>query len=238
MSMAYGGLSRTYLLSVPTNYDASRAYPLVLAFHGNPSTASEMREEAPFDVASKDQAIVAYPQAADGTAWSLYKPLDQNPDMYFVQALITEIASKRSIDKSRVYGFGFSGGGFFVAQTACRLGGVFRAIASHSGGGPNEPENPAAPKHPNDCIQCAGGPVATLVIHGDADTAVVPTSGAYTAACAATTNGCGASPSASDGACQTYACTSAPVTYCPVAGLGHQLWSEGLTRAWDFFQKS
>jgi polyhydroxybutyrate depolymerase len=235
-TMLFGGLTRSYILAKPTSYAASKAYPLVFVFHGNPGTASDMRAANPFDVASRDQAVIVYPQGL-GYNWDLYSPLSTNNDMPWIQALVAEIATKVNIDTSRVFGHGFSGGAFFVAQMACRVAGVFKAISVHAGGGPEETQVSVG-RWPNGCVQCAGGPVPTLVVHGASDTTVVPESGAYTASCYATTNGCDTTLTTTTAPCQAYGCpTASPVELCMVPNLGHQVWSSGTDKAWRFFQR-
>jgi polyhydroxybutyrate depolymerase len=235
-SMLFGGLKRTYILAKPSNYTPTKAYPLVFVFHGNPGKASDMRASNPFDAASHDQAVIVYPQGL-GHNWDLYNPFATNNDMPWIQALATEIATKVNIDRARVFGHGFSGGAFFVAQMACRLGAFFEAISVHAGGGPEETQV-AVPRWPNGCVQCAGGPTPTLVVHGASDTTVVPQSGAYTASCYATTNGCGTKLTATTAPCEAYDCpTSSPVELCMVPSLGHQIWSAATDKAWRFFQR-
>jgi polyhydroxybutyrate depolymerase len=237
-TMSFNGATRKYILSVPLDYDASRAYPLVMEFHGNPGTADFMLDAFPFDGASKGDAIVVYPNAA-GSDWDLYNPTDQNPDMGYVKAVIDELASKYTIDKQRVLGFGWSGGAFFVNQLACRFPGLFRAIASHAGGAPDEPSVPNVEKHPNGYLKCAGGPIATFVVHGDKDNVVVPGSGEFAAMYWAYVNGCGEGRSdTTPSPCRKYdGCpASAPVHLCMIPGLGHPLWSEGQAASWGFFR--
>jgi polyhydroxybutyrate depolymerase len=235
-SMLFSGLTRTYILAKPSNYTPTKSYPLVFVFHGNPGTAPDMQASNPFDTASRDQAVIVYPQGLDNN-WDLYTPFATNNDMPWIQSLVSEIATKVNIDRSRVFGHGFSGGAFFVAQMACRVGGVFKAISVHAGGGPEETQV-AVSRWPNGCVQCAGGPVPTLVVHGSSDTTVVPQSGAYTAACYATTNGCDDNLTTTTEPCQAYGCPAAsPVELCMVPNLGHQMWSGGTDKAWRFFQR-
>ncbi len=169
----FGGQARKYNLSVPLDYDASKSYPLVLSFHGSPGTADGMLAVYPFDSASHQEAIIAYPNAL-GSDWDLGTATAQNPDLGFTKALVDELAGKLSIDKTRVYGFGWSGGGFFVNQVACRLRGLLRAMAVHAGGAPYADINPGGLKYPNGQPKCAAdqGPIATLVVHGDQDDTV------------------------------------------------------------------
>lgn len=234
-TMTFAGATRTYLLARPRGA-AGGALPLVLSFHGNPGAAERMANGLPFDSASKRAAVIAYPQALDGN-WDLYTPTERNKDMEWVRALVGEIATKASIDEARVFGFGYSGGGFFITQVACRFGGLFRAISVNAGGGPDEAQMGYA-KRANGCYVCPGGPIPTLVTHGDADTAVEPGSGEFTANCFAATNGCEMTRSPSSPApCQEHdACPAEqPVKFCLLPGLGHEPWAGAIDEAWSFF---
>lgn len=236
-TMEFDGKTRRYLLGLPKDYDGSKSYPLVLNFHGNPGTAEGELAYLPFQNVSKVNAVVAYPQGTDND-WDLYTPTESNADMNWIHALPGEIANKANIDPSRIFGFGFSGGGFFLAQFTCRFGDVFKAVSINSGGGPDEPQM-GYDKYDNGCYQCPGGPVATLVVHGDSDPVVDPGSGAFTQACFATFNQCGdATSDVTPSPCVQYDGCPAdkPVKWCLVPGLGHAAWNQALSESWSFFQ--
>lgn len=236
VTTTFGGKTRGYYLSVPSNYVATKKYPLVMMFHGNPSNATELLGVFPYEQASGQEAIIAYPDAIDGN-WDLSTPTDQNRDMRFIQALPAEIASTRSIDGARIYGFGFSGGAFFVNQLACRLSGIFKAVTSHSGGAPFESGNP--PKDAQGYLICPGGPMPFLIIHGDADVNVDPGGSAYAARHWAHVDGCQNTRTATTPApCETYlGCPAGrAVTYCSVPGLTHAPWTGAPATSWQFFK--
>ncbi len=120
---------------------------------------------------------------------------------------------------------------------ACRFAGFFRAIAVNSGGGPQE-DQMGYPKRPDGCFICPGGPIPTLVIHGDTDADVSSASGNFTANCFADTNGCKSTRTATTPApCQLHdECSSGkPVKWCLIPGMGHTLWSNAITEAWSLF---
>ncbi len=235
-TMSHGGRTRTYHLAIPTDYDANKSYPLVLSFHGNPGSGEGMAKGLPFDAVSGRAAVIAYPQASTSD-WDLYTPTDTNADMSFIAALPDEIKTKANIDKARVLGYGYSGGGFFLTQFTCRFGGIFKAISINAGGGPDEAQMGYG-QHANGCYQCPGGPVATIVTHGAADTEVDPGSGEFTHACYATFNGCSTSLSGTTPApCQQHDGCPAdkPVKWCLIPGQGHGPWADSMKEAWAFF---
>lgn len=236
-SFEHNGKTRHYILAKPKNMVANKSYPLVLSFHGNPGTADGMANGLPFDSVSKADAVIAYP-AADTNNWDLYTPTDTNADMSFVQALVDEIKEKKAdVDKARVFGFGYSGGAFFITQMACRFEGFFKAISVNAGGGPDEMQM-GFEKRDDGCYDCPGGPIATLVTHGGADTEVETASGEFTATCFAGTNGCSGNRSATTPSpCEQYdECPDdKPVKRCIIPNLGHGIWGQAMKEAWTFF---
>lgn len=244
LTMEFGGRSRRYILQTPKSYSASKTYPLVMIFHGSPGNPQTMAQTVPFDSASRGEAIIVYPQAANPAAaqnyfdWDLYTPTQNNVDMSWIVALIDTIQSQKNIDKKSVLAFGFSNGAFFTTQMACRFAGVFKAISVNSGGGPEEPQMNFE-KRDNGCYVCPGGPVATLVIHGQADDQVVPTSGAFTAQCFAATNGCSdTAGSVSPAPCEAYeGCPAkAPVRRCFIPNQKHTMWTSAMDQSWSFLR--
>lgn len=242
-SMAFRGETRTYLLAKPTNYDPQKSYPLVFSFHGNPSTETYQAALLPFDAASGRDAVIVYPRALAGTGgvydWDL-AITDDNPDMEWIIALVGELKKTLSLDPKRVFGFGYSGGAFFVTNMACRTSGFFKAISVNAGGAPFVGEGVDFPqKGANDCLICPGGPVATLVTHGQQDNEVGGHGGRENAMCAAATNECGDERSSSTPSpCETYdGCpTGREVKLCDLPNLGHGPWEKAVAESWAFFK--
>lgn len=234
-----GARSRTYVLVVPLAYDAARKYPLVVSLHGQPGNGTQFRAASPFEATSEDDAIVAYPDGIGGE-WDLVTPAANNVDVPFMEAMIAAIAAKVSIDPQKVFGTGYSNGAFFLSAIGCKKTGIFKGFALHAGGAPFDlPEN--APQFDADgFLVCpGGGPTPTIVFHGDGDGVVEPSSGDFAAKYWAHANGCQASRSASSPApcVQHDGCPGGrPVTYCPIPGLGHTVWSEGNKVSWAFFK--
>lgn len=235
-----GGVTRKYNLSVPLDYDAGKTYPLVLSFHGSPGTADLMLATYPFDAASRKEAIIAYPNAL-GSDWDLGSPTATNPDLLFTKALVGELAAKLNIDKARVFGVGWSGGGFFVNQVACRMSGLMRAMAVHAGGAPYAEINPGGLTYPNGQVKCAANqaPTATIVVHGDGDGTVEVGSGDYDARYWAYVNGCSDNRSPTQPApCVSHDTCPAltPVSFCKISGWGHGVSPNGFATSWAFFK--
>lgn len=233
-----GSDTREYVLAVPKTYDAARSYPLVLVFHGDGGTGAGIRAGYTFDAVSNDDAIVAYPSGLLQT-WDLYTPVETNRDVAFVAGLIGALKARLTIDTTRVFGTGFSNGSFFINQLACMKSGLLRAIASHAGGAPYEPDVHTA--FANGYFKCSDGEtgVAALVVHGTADNVVELSSGQFSAEYWRYVNGCSnASQATAPAPCVKYTgCpTDRPVVMCIVPDLGHGVWIQGPQTSWDFFR--
>lgn len=241
--LVVGGQSRAYTLAVPVDYDPGRRYPLVMSFHGDGGTGAGMQEAWPFEAATKRSAIIAYPDGL-GNAWDLDTTSAQNTDVQFVKELVAALAGRYSIDKGRILGSGYSKGGFFVNEMACRAGGFFKAIASHAGGAPYQ-ERAGTTKDDAGFLICPGGPSPAFVFHGTADDGVAVGSGTFDAYYWSHVGGC-AEPGTPDSApatprapapCTQYdGCPAGkPVTWCPFRGVGHVVAPGAQAIAWSYF---
>lgn len=140
------GVSRSYLLYLPEGYSGSDALPLVLCFHGGAGTATEQLSLGDLrSQADEDGFVLVYPQALpdpnDGgsTNWQVVTSGDlpytlPNPhsDIDFISALILELGAVHGIDQSRVYAMGYSNGGGFVYDLACRLNNQITGVGAVS----------------------------------------------------------------------------------------------------------
>jgi polyhydroxybutyrate depolymerase len=123
---------RSYLVKLPTNYQAQNSYKLLLVFHGSGGSASSIYSMAHFEQYS-DEYIVAYPNAKevewnDGCGCNVAhrKGVD---DLSFVDQLIADIQQKHHISTGEIYAAGFSQGGLFSQNLACNRSEVFKAVA-------------------------------------------------------------------------------------------------------------
>jgi polyhydroxybutyrate depolymerase len=81
--------------------------------------------------------IAVYPQAAvdpnDGSNAWLHKAPTSHDDVFFIEAIIDTLSNDYFIDNNRVYACGYSEGGIFSYELACRLNNRIAAISSVSG---------------------------------------------------------------------------------------------------------
>ena len=131
VSFATQGRDRTAAIHVPEGYDASKAWPLVLMFHGGKDSSG--KAVAPHWKHVLDQDfLVVFPngQREDPTVPS-WKVDDANDlsDVQLVRDLIGQIGQRYNIDDRRVYAAGFSNGGMQTMMLACHASDLFRGVA-------------------------------------------------------------------------------------------------------------
>lgn len=166
-----GGLTRTYLLHVPTGYQASSSAAVVLDFHGHGSNASQQEHRSGMSLLSDQQGFIAvYPQGVVGpdgrTGWATGAgESPQVNDVLFVSDLLNHLQAIVCIDPRRIYATGFSNGGGMTNVLACTLAGRLAAFAPVSG---------SYPPYPGGCHPVR--PVPILEFHGTADP-IVPSKG-------------------------------------------------------------
>ena len=144
-SFSFGGVTRQYLLYVPSAYNGSQAYPFVMALHGLGDNMNNFKNINMNLVADTAHFILAFPQAlvdsvlTFSTAWNSGAGefgITLNPnvdDVGFLNALIDTISANYNVDQTRIYSTGFSMGGFMSNRLACELNNRIAAIASVSG---------------------------------------------------------------------------------------------------------
>lgn len=224
------GTERYFIVREPSDYDANKAYPLVVFLHGNPSDAQWASLNTPYEqLASHYDAIVVYPDALTSN-WDHGAALADNADSTFIFATITRVKASHNIDGTKVLVTGWSGGGFMSAAMGCRHAGSFKAIGIHAGGAPYDPNGGAPPT-------CDGNQIHTFVTHGGQDFAVGPTSGFYAAERFANVNACDDSQTAiAPAPCKQYDNCDRSTIYCFDQNWGHGLWANALPAEWAWFK--
>ncbi|NNE16816.1 MAG: T9SS type A sorting domain-containing protein [Saprospiraceae bacterium] len=133
-TMSYDGEIRKYKIYIPSQYDGTKPIPLMFNFHGGGGDiASQIAIADMRSIADTANFIIVYPQAlpdlGDGgsTNWLHKDPTDVD-DVFFVDALIDKIASEYEIDQQKIYACGYSLGGEFTYELACRLNDRIAAV--------------------------------------------------------------------------------------------------------------
>jgi polyhydroxybutyrate depolymerase len=161
-SLIHDGINRSYRVFLPSGYNSTIKYPLVLNLHGNGSTASTQEMYSQMNsVADTAKFIIVYPNGISNT-WNSGFGHVSTDDVGFISALIDKMISDYSINKSKIYTCGMSMGGFMSFRLACELPEKIAAIASITGLVANQVMTNCQTQIP----------VPTMFIHGTNDATV------------------------------------------------------------------
>lgn len=223
-TLEVGTQSRSFVLYLPSDYDADVAYPLIFAWHGLGGSGSLAQYYFGLEGAVGSDAIIAYPNAlprADSggeTGWEL-SPYGY--DFEFFDAMVNELTGRLCIDEDRIFSTGHSFGGYMSNAMGCYRGDIHNAIAPVAGG----------PPFYGDCTQAVGA----WITHGKGDDTVEPSQGQdavarwkYTNECDDTTTPTGANN------CVAYDGCTRDVQWCEHSG-GHEWPGFAGGAIWEFF---
>ena len=149
-SVSVNGTTRTYVYYVPASYDPNKAYPLVTLFHGIQATGEEMAQYIMMQVYSAPNAIVVFPDGANGGYWDT----TGDTDLQFMDALDAKLEAQLCIDEQRTFALGFSLGAYMANHYACNRP-TLRAFVAADGGYPD--------------TRACKAPVAALIYHRQED---------------------------------------------------------------------
>jgi poly(3-hydroxybutyrate) depolymerase len=253
-SITVGSMERRYILSVPTNYDNTQAYKLVIAFHQLNGNDVQMYKEQYYGLQplSNNTAIFVAPNGQksnspcsgtgsgdSGCGW----PNPNSVDTALADAVVALLKDNFCIDTNRIFATGWSYGGAMSYETACArpLGatnGYIRAVAVYAGS-PQITQGPCPPSKA----------VAYYAAHGTNDSVLQYSGGVTMAQDFAKANGCTwATPTQATSAhiCTNIAGCPAgyPVEFCSFVGphtpwpdSGQQSGSWGPGEAWKFLSQ-
>jgi polyhydroxybutyrate depolymerase len=134
-TIASNGVSRSYVLHVPSAYGGSKPVPLILDFHFLASSGSIARSISPYlPQTDPEGVIMAFPNGLagpSGAAWN-FGPccVAEVDDIAFVKAVVADIKTKACVDAKRVYAVGSSMGGGMAYYVGCRAADQFAAVAT------------------------------------------------------------------------------------------------------------
>lgn len=138
------GVSRSFLVHVPANYDPQRPTPVVLVFHGTAMNARMMATYSGMSQKADDAGFIAvYPNGTGPTKINLFFDAGGLPepeegktradDVAFTARMLDDLEAVLSVDRRRVFAAGFSNGGMMCYRLAAEMSGRIAAIASVAG---------------------------------------------------------------------------------------------------------
>ena len=161
-TIQFDGLTREYSIYVPASYDGTTSFPLLFNFHGGNGVIADWQTTADMrPIADSANFILVYPQArqdpSDGNSLNwLPKTPGTFDDVPFISALIDTIASDYQIDQNRIYACGYSLGGEFSYELACKLNSKIAAIGAVARTMQADPNSYCSPVHPTGVLTILG----------------------------------------------------------------------------------
>ena len=178
-TIQHGGLSRTYRLHVPANYDPATPVPLLVALHGGGGSMDHMANDTYYGQIRKSESegfVVVFPNGFSKLKSGKFATWNAGnccggardgsvDDVGFIRQMVANLSRQLNIDRDRVHATGMSNGGLMVYRLACEVSDVFKAVAPVAGTDNTRICNPATP-------------VSVLHIHAKNDSHVLFTGGA------------------------------------------------------------
>ncbi len=144
------GIDREYLVYVPEKYKNKKNLPVVIAYHGASTSATnffenslwyEKAEQEGFMVVFPESTLVVLPPTLNGGVARMYRPLWQveNPDLRatditYADEMLNKIKAEYPVDASRIYCTGHSMGSMMTNYLGSSfVGENFAAIGATSG---------------------------------------------------------------------------------------------------------
>lgn len=171
-TLSINGVTRQYTIYIPEIYNANTAVPLLFNFHGYTGNANgHLIATRMKSVADTANFILVAPQGSlffGNTHWNVgaWTRGSTADDLGFTEAMIDTLATKYNIDQNRVYSCGYSNGGYFSFELACKLSSRIAAIGSVGGKMSSETFNACNPSHPIPVITIHGTQDGTVTYEG------------------------------------------------------------------------
>jgi poly(3-hydroxybutyrate) depolymerase len=133
-----GGVNREYILRVPDDYDNTRPYRLVLAYHWRSGTAEQVANGG-LGGSTEDPYFGLWDLAENSTIFVAPEGLDAGwantggRDVALTDAILEEVQADLCIDTTRIFATGFSFGAAMSHALACSRADVFRGVALYAG---------------------------------------------------------------------------------------------------------
>ena len=171
VSLGFSGVTRNYLVYVPSAYRGDRAVPALFEFHGYGSNAAQQLVYGDFrPLADQNDFIIVAPNGQGAEPhFNLTAPAGQPDDVAFTLAVLDRVESDYCVDTRRVFATGMSDGGAMTSVLACRAADRFAAF------GPVAVELYVAGCAPD-------RPIPIAAFHGTSDP-VVPFNGGTVSCC-------------------------------------------------------
>jgi len=167
--------TRTFYVWVPTSYDASKPFPVIIAYHGLGDDCENFGDAVGLKQLSEtENFLFAYPCGYPGllgNAWNAGTccNLIGPNDIDFTLDIVSTIKSNFNVDNTKVYATGFSNGAMMAEILGCVAPDIFHATVSVSGIVELEPGNAGGESACDTAYKNFTQKISTSNIHGDLD---------------------------------------------------------------------
>ena len=136
-SFQIDGVTRYYLVYVPSGYDGSIALPMVIANHGHAARSEVYAQHSEWwRVAEARNFIVVFPQGSRCTSHPLCgctQWASEDWEAEYIRQVMDLVQAEYFVDSTRIYVTGHSNGGAFTGYLAAEMPDVFAAAANVGG---------------------------------------------------------------------------------------------------------
>jgi len=127
-----GGTARSYFRFVPTGYDGTTPFPLVLDVHGTQEPALVHKQNSALGPFGDEHGFITITPEGSGPPAQWDTHID-SADMKFLIGLLDEVERQLCVDTRRVFVAGYSNGAMVASVFACELSDRIAAIAPVAG---------------------------------------------------------------------------------------------------------
>jgi len=134
-SYVFDGEERNFIYYVPSSWDASQDYPLLIVLHGLTQSGNGIMNITGFnEIADANNVVVCYPDGLNAS-WNadLNNVNAEVDDLGFIESLVTYFETNYNTNPYRRYLCGFSNGGFLSHKIASESDMCFAAIGTVAG---------------------------------------------------------------------------------------------------------
>jgi polyhydroxybutyrate depolymerase len=138
--LVYDGQKRLYNIHLPSSYNPSNSYPLVVVFHGGGGNAENIEKVTNFSqTADEEGFIVVYPYGTGKfnkrlLTWNCgfccgYALETNVDDVGYIKTLVEHLQDTYAVNSNMIYATGISNGGIMTYRVGAELSDIFAAIA-------------------------------------------------------------------------------------------------------------
>jgi polyhydroxybutyrate depolymerase len=142
-TISYQSNLRKYILHIPSSYNGTSEFPLVVFLHGGGGNAQSAVNFTNFNQVSKSENfLMVYPQAffeasSNSFVWAdgrgLAPDIQGIDDVGFIDFLVTSLKKEYKINANKVYLCGFSNGSFLTQRIGFEKNMQFAAVGTIGG---------------------------------------------------------------------------------------------------------